>query len=104
MTRLNLMLLLAVVVSAMFVVHTQYQSRRLYVELEQATALTRKLEIDNERLDVLRRAESRPLLVEKIAKDKLQMRAPAPGVMVYLADSAAAPSQPAASASRGGAR
>ncbi|HRM83639.1 MAG TPA: cell division protein FtsL, partial [Acidovorax temperans] len=30
MARLNLMLLLAVLVSALYLVHTQYQSRRLF--------------------------------------------------------------------------
>ncbi|MDP3413652.1 MAG: cell division protein FtsL, partial [Polaromonas sp.] len=33
MTRLNLVLLMAVLFSALYLVHTQYESRRLYVEL-----------------------------------------------------------------------
>ena len=33
MTRLNLVLLLAVLASALYLVRTQYESRRLYVEL-----------------------------------------------------------------------
>lgn len=36
MARLNLMLLLAVLVSALYLVHTQYQSRRLFTELDRA--------------------------------------------------------------------
>ena len=43
MTRLNLVLMLAVVVSALYLVHTQYESRRLFVELDHAQAEARKL-------------------------------------------------------------
>jgi len=38
MTRISLVLLLAVMASAMYLVHTQYQSRRLYTELDRAVA------------------------------------------------------------------
>ena len=50
MTRFSLFLLLAVMASALYLVSTQYESRRLYVELEKAIALNRKLEAENERL------------------------------------------------------
>ncbi|MDO8755943.1 MAG: cell division protein FtsL, partial [Polaromonas sp.] len=46
MTRLNLVLLVAVLVSALYLVRTQYESRRLFVELEKTTALSRQLESD----------------------------------------------------------
>ena len=52
MNRLSFVLLLAVMASALYLVHTQYESRRLYVELEKALAQSRKLESDNERLQV----------------------------------------------------
>ena len=52
MARLNFVLLLAVLASALYLVRTQYESRRLYVELERATAEARKIEMDNERLQV----------------------------------------------------
>ena len=44
MTRINLVLLLAVLASALYLVHTQYESRRLYVELEKAITKNRLLE------------------------------------------------------------
>ena len=34
MARINLLLLLAVVATALYLVHTQYQSRQLYTELD----------------------------------------------------------------------
>ncbi len=84
MTRLNLVLLLAVLASALYLVRTQYESRRLYVELEKATALNRKLEAENERLQVEKRAQATPLRVEKLAKDNLQMRSVTPAITQYV--------------------
>ena len=80
MTRLNVVLLLAVMASALYLVHTQYESRRLYVELEKATAQSQKNETDNERLQVEKRAQATPLRVEKLARDRLQMRTVTPAI------------------------
>ena len=84
MTRLNLVLILAVLASALYLVRTQYESRRLYVELEKAQAESRKLEAENERLQVEKRAQATPLRIEKIAKDKLQMRTATPAITQYV--------------------
>lgn len=84
MARLNLVLLLAVLASALYLVRTQYESRRLYVELEKATAEARKIETDNERLQVEKRAQATPLKVEKLAKEKLQMRTVTPAITQYV--------------------
>ena len=84
MTRLNLVLLLAVTASALYLVRIQYESRRLYVELEKATAQNRKLETENERLQVEKRAQATPLRVEKLAKDRLQMRSVTPAITQYV--------------------
>lgn len=91
MTRLSVALLLAVIASALYLVHTQYESRRLYVELEKAVAQSRKIETDNERLQVEKRAQATPLRVEKLAKDRLQMRTATPAITQYVtyADGAA---------------
>ena len=84
MTRLSLVLLLAVMASALYLVHTQYESRRLYVELEKALAQSRKLESDSERLQVEKRAQATPLRVEKLARDRLQMRTATPAITQYV--------------------
>lgn len=84
MTRLNLVLLLAVLASALFLVRTQYESRRLYVELEKATAQSRKIEADNERLQVEKGAQATSLKIEKLAKDRLQMRTATPAITQYV--------------------
>jgi cell division protein FtsL len=84
MTRLSVVLLLAVMASAMYLVHTRYESRRLYVELEKATAESRKMETDSERLQVDKRAQATPLRVEKLARDRLQMRTATPAITQYV--------------------
>ena len=83
MNRLSFVLLLAVMASALYLVHTQYESRRLYVELEKALAQSRKLESDSERLQVEKRAQATPLRVEKLARDRLQMRTVTPAITQY---------------------
>jgi cell division protein FtsL len=85
MIRFNLVLLLCVMGSALYLVHTQYESRRLYVELEKAAAQSRKIEADNERLQVEKRAQATPLRVEKLAKERLQMHTTTPAITQYVA-------------------
>jgi cell division protein FtsL len=84
MTRLNIVLLIAVIASALYLVRTQYESRRLFVELEKAQNLSRKLDLERERLDVEKRAQATPLRVEKLAKEQLQMRTATPAVTQYV--------------------
>ena len=98
MTRLNVLLLLAVLVSALYLVRVQYESRRLYVELEQAAAQSRKIDAENERLQVEKRAQATPLRVEKLAKERLQMRTVTPAITHYV-NSPASAKQGVASAS-----
>ncbi len=101
MTRLNVVLLVAVVASAMYLVRTQYESRRLFVELERATAEARKIELENERLAVQRRAQATPLRVEKLAKERLAMRTATPAIteyVTYKADATPKADQPASGA------
>jgi cell division protein FtsL len=89
MTRLNLVLLVAVLVSALYLVRTQYESRRLTTDLDRATSEARKLETDNERLQVEKRAQATPLRVEKLAKEQLQMRTASPAITQYVSLKAA---------------
>lgn len=84
MGRLNFVLLLVVLASALYLVQTQYESRRLYVELEKAAAQSRKIEADGERLQFEKRAAATPLKLEKLAKDRLQMRTTTPAITEYV--------------------
>ncbi len=96
MTRINLLLLLAVVVSALFLVHTQYESRRLFVELDKAQAEARRLELESDSLEVDKRAQSTPARIEKIAREQLQMRSTSPAITQYVSYARSTPSTPGA--------
>ena len=91
MTRLNLVLLLAVLASALYLVSVQYESRRLFTELDKATAEAHRLEVESERLQLEKRAQATPLRVEKLAKGQLQMRPATPAITHYATYSEAAP-------------
>ena len=91
MTRTSIVLLMMVLASALYLVRTQYESRRLYTELERAKAQGRKLEMDNDRLQFEKRAQATPLRVEKLARDRLQMRTTTPAITQYVTHGANAP-------------
>ncbi len=91
MMRLNLVLLLAVLASALYLVHVQYQSRRLFTELDKAESEARRIEVDNSRLQAEKRAQATPLRVEKLAKDQLGMRPATPAITQYVAPPSVAP-------------
>jgi len=84
MMRLSMVLLALVVASAMVLVHSQYETRRLFVEHEKALKEAARLDTDLERLTVERRAQATPLRVEQIARQQLQMRNPPPGITQYV--------------------
>jgi cell division protein FtsL len=84
MMRLNFVLLLAVVASALYLVQVQYESRRLFVEIERAQNDWRKLEVEQERLQVEKRAQATPGRVEKLAREQLHMRTATPAITQYV--------------------
>jgi cell division protein FtsL len=92
MTRLNILLLLAVLTSALVLVHSQYETRRVFMALESAKKEAKRLEVDQDRLQVERRAQATPLRVEQIARQQLQMRLASPAITQYVSshDAAAA--------------
>jgi cell division protein FtsL len=89
-------------VSALYLVRTQYESRRLFTALDRATAQAHRLDVELDRLQVERRAQATPLRVEKLAKEQLQMRTATPAITQYISASTGAlipmPAMPAASA------
>lgn len=84
MTRLHMGLVLAIVASAFYLVHTQYESRRLYSEVDRAQAQSRRLAAENEQLQVLKRAQATPARVQQLASQRLEMRPVTPGITQYV--------------------
>jgi cell division protein FtsL len=86
MTRTHLFLLLAILATSMFVIRTQYESRRLTTDIERARAESRRIEIEHERLDLETRTQATPLRVEKLAREQLGMRGINPAITAYVND------------------
>ena len=89
MTRLSIVLLVAVIVSAMYLVRVQYDSRRLFTELDRAVAEAHRLDTERGRLEVEKRAAATSLRVEKLARENLAMRSVTPAITEYVSSSAA---------------
>ncbi len=82
--RLNILLLMVTILSAMALVQSQYESRKLFTELDRALAESRQLETDHQRLQVEKRAQATPLRLEQLARDKWGMQTATPAVTVYV--------------------
>ena len=83
MTRVHLFLLLAILGTAMFLVRTQYESRKLTTDIDRARAEARRIEVERERLDLEARTQATPLRVEKLAREQLGMRTITPAITQY---------------------
>lgn len=99
MTRLNFFLVLAVLASSLYLVNVQYESRRLFSELDKARADARRLDTDKERLQVQKGEQATPLRIENLARGQLQMRNATPAITYYVGNGAvpagaSAPHQP----------
>jgi cell division protein FtsL len=91
-TRLNVLLLLVLLASSLYLVRVSYESRRLFAELDKAQSEERALDTDSERLKTELRTQATPLRVERTARERLAMRAATPSVTQYVELSAAAAS------------
>ncbi|MFN7196832.1 MAG: cell division protein FtsL [Hylemonella sp.] len=94
MTRVNLVLLLAVRAGALYLVRVQYESRRLVTELDRVALEARRLEAEREQLELEKRRLGTTQRVERLARDKLDMRAPSPATTDYVSYQAAAGASP----------
>ena len=90
MTRINLLLLLALVISSVYLVHVSYESRRLFAALDRAQSESRQLDIEHERLKAEKQSQATPLRVERVARDRQAMRSATPAVTQYVTYAAAA--------------
>ena len=84
MMRLNLVLMSAVLTSALHLVGVQYDSRRLTTELDRARTDAHRIATEYGRLQVEKRAQATPARVERLARDKLQMRQASPAITTYV--------------------
>jgi cell division protein FtsL len=84
MTRMNLLLLVALLVSCVALVRVSYDTRRLFAELDKAQVEERQLDIDHERLSAEKQSQATPSRVEAMARQQLGMRTATPAVTNYV--------------------
>ena len=76
MTRVNLVLLCALIACALSLVTSRHQARRVFVELERAQAEARGYETEYGQLQLEQSTWGMPARVEKIARGQLRMQLP----------------------------
>ena len=84
MTRLNIALLIALMVSALYVVHLQYQSRSLYSAMERARSDAARIAVEHEQLVVQKREQATTARVQQLALKQLGMVNAHPGITEYV--------------------
>ncbi len=83
MGRLNLLLLAALIASALVLIRSAYDSRRLFAEIHRAEVEALRLNGERTRLEAERQAQATTLRVERTAREKLAMRTVTPAVTMY---------------------
>lgn len=76
MTKVNLLLLLAVIACALGVVTSQHKARKLFVELQKEKDRAQQMEVEWGQLQLEQGTWATPARVERIAAAKLQMQLP----------------------------
>ena len=100
MTRLNLLLLLALIASALVLVRAAYDARRLFNENHRAGAESLRLAGEHKRLEAERQLQATNLRVERTARERLKMNTATPAITMYERADAAAPAAPGAAAAK----
>jgi len=77
-TRLNLLLLAALVVCALALVTSQYKARKLYAELQQEQDAAHQLDVEWGQLQLEQGTWAQHARIEKIAGGELHMQLPPP--------------------------
>jgi cell division protein FtsL len=93
-SKLNVMLLAALLGSCLLLVKTAYESRQLFAALDQARLEQKQLDAEYKRLDAEAQAQGTHLRVERTARERLQMRTATPAVTTYVFDPAASGAKP----------
>lgn len=84
MIRVNLILLLLLVASAIATVTSNHRARKTFSEIEHEQTRMRNLEIEWGQLQLEQSTLASHARVEKIARDKLHMKAPGAGQVITI--------------------
>jgi cell division protein FtsL len=70
----------------LLLVNSAYETRRLFSAIERAKAEERQLESEFKRLDAERQVQATHLRVERVARERLQMRTVTPAVTHWVVE------------------
>ncbi|MFY8084609.1 MAG: cell division protein FtsL [Rubrivivax sp.] len=84
MNRVNLLLATGLIGSSLLLVNSAYETRRLFSAIERAKSEQRQLDSEYKRLDAERQVQSTHLRVERVARERLQMRTVTPAVTHWV--------------------
>lgn len=88
MARLTLLLMLVAVASALSAVSANHQARKLFIDLEREQNRMRELDVEWGQLQLEQSTWAAHARIEKIARERLGMRPPAPGQVLTVDGSA----------------
>ncbi len=83
MSRLNAVLLLLVIASALALIKTTYDARRLFTGIHLAENEALRLAGEHKRLEADRQLQATNLRVERTARERLKMSTVTPAVTMY---------------------
>ncbi|MBI3369791.1 MAG: cell division protein FtsL [Burkholderiales bacterium] len=89
MTKFNLLLLMLLLGSALLLIQSAYDARRLFNAIHGAEEESSRLAGEQKRLEAERQAQATSLRVERTAREKLGMRPITPAHTIYVPDPAA---------------
>lgn len=84
MLRLNLILMILVLASAIGTVASNHRARKTYTEIEREQARMRDLEVEWGQLQLEQSTWAGHARVEQIARNKLHMKSPGPGQVLSI--------------------
>jgi cell division protein FtsL len=84
MTRFNFVLLFLAVICALSAVNANHRARKLFVELEAEQKRMRDLDVEWGQLQLEQSTWASHARIEKVARDKLDMRPPAAGQIISV--------------------
>jgi len=84
MLRLNLLLMILALASAIGTVASNHRARKMYAEIEHEQARMRDLEVEWGQLQLEQSTWAGHARVEQIARNKLHMKPPGPGQVLSI--------------------
>jgi cell division protein FtsL len=84
MTRLSALFTLLLVLSGLSLVSSQYRARQLFIDLDRAHAVARKLDVEWRTLQLDQTNYSKNSLIETAAERDLKMQRPTPRRMHFI--------------------